>query len=61
MGEETQYGPALPDMAWINRQVPILELARGLAARGKSRHVTVSIDGVICKKILQYGRTGIKC
>ena len=30
MGEETQYGPALPDMAWINRQVPILELAREL-------------------------------
>ena len=30
MGEKTQYGPALPDMAWINRQVPILELAREL-------------------------------
>jgi hypothetical protein len=32
-----------------------------LAARGKSRHVALSIDKVICKKILQYGRTGIKC
>jgi eukaryotic-like serine/threonine-protein kinase len=35
--------------------------SKPLAARGKSRHVAVSIDEVICKKILQYGRTGIKC
>jgi len=36
-------------------------LGLGLAARGKSRPVTLSISRIIGKKILQYGRTGIKC
>ena len=36
-------------------------MALDLAARGKSRPVALSISRIICKKILQYGRTGIKC
>ena len=34
---------------------------KALAARGKSRRVALSIDKVICKKILQSDRTGIEC
>jgi hypothetical protein len=40
---------------------PKFWVKRALAARGKSRPVALSISRIICKKILQYGRTGIKC